>query len=87
MVVVTAKVFSTQYLIWVVPLAAEDGDYVPAWLLICLLTFLDYPLLYPFNQPGYTPASVSVFALLMLARNGLLLLLTLRLLRSRGRLQ
>jgi Glycosyltransferase family 87 len=86
-VVVTAKVFSTQYLIWVVPLAAEDGDYVPAWLLTCLLTFLDYPLLYPFNQPGYTPASVSVFALLMLARNGLLLWLTLRLLRSRGRLQ
>ncbi len=87
-VVVTAKVFSAQYLIWVVPLAAEDGDYVPAWLLICLLTFLDYPLLYPFNQPGYTPASVSVFALLMLARNGLLLWLTLRLLlRSRGRLQ
>jgi hypothetical protein len=86
-VLVTAKVFSTQYLIWVMPLAAEDGDYVPAWLLTCLLTFLDYPLLYPCNQPGYTPASVSVFALLMLARNGLLLWLTLRLLRSRGRLQ
>lgn len=79
---VTAKVFSTQYVIWVLPLAAMDGELVFAWLAVCALTFLDYPLLYPFNVPGYTQADVALFMLALLARNGLLLWITWRLLRS-----
>lgn len=79
-VLLTLKVFSTQYLIWVLPFAAAVGDDVVLWLLVCALSFADYPLLYPFNQPGYTATETALFLALLAARNVALLVLTVRVL-------
>jgi hypothetical protein len=76
LVVLTSKVFSTQYVVWVLPLAAAVGGLEPAWALIAALTLVDYPLLYPFNQPDYTSAEAALFMLVMALRNGLLLAVT-----------
>lgn len=85
LIVLTSKVFSTQYLIWVLPFAAEAGGYEVIWILVCLLTFVDYPLFYPFNQPVYTSTEVTLFLVLLALRNGLLVFVTLRmLLRPQG---
>lgn len=77
-VLVTSKVFSTQYLIWVLPLVAEVEGASLVWILICLLTFLDYPLLYPFNQPGYTLLWEHGFMLVVALRNTLVVYVILR---------
>ncbi|HEX8035620.1 MAG TPA: hypothetical protein VF510_17310 [Ktedonobacterales bacterium] len=77
-VLVTSKVFSTQYLIWVLPLMAEVEGGSIVWVLICLLTFVDYPLIYPFNQPGYTPQWEHGFMLVVALRNTLLVYVILR---------
>lgn len=79
-VALTSKVFSTQYLIWILPIAAEVGGDVVFWLLVCALSFVDYPLLYPFNQPGYTSMETTVFLALLAARNLALVVLTVRVL-------
>ena len=46
LLLVTTKVFSTQYLIWVVPLVAIELGLDPVWILICVLTTLIFPTLY-----------------------------------------
>src|SRR5262249_45275572 len=46
---VTSKVLSAQYLIWVLPLAAAAGGLQAIWLAIAALTTLDYPLLFPYS--------------------------------------
>jgi hypothetical protein len=74
-----SKVFSTQYMTWLLPLAALAGGDTLATLLwgaVCLLTLADYPGLYPFNQPGYTATDVLLFMVNMTARNVLLLVAT-----------
>jgi hypothetical protein len=76
----TSKVFSPQYLIWVIPLVALiEGDYNPLWIAVCVLT----TLIYPFAYRGYqlyglsTPDSYPVvFLALIGARNALLLAAT-----------
>ncbi|MFI5274179.1 MAG: hypothetical protein ACHQ4H_14180 [Ktedonobacterales bacterium] len=78
----TAKVFSTQYLIWVLPLAAEAGGDEVLWLVICALTFADYPLYYPFNH-DYTVAATMRFLALLALRNALFVLAAVRALRWR----
>ncbi len=82
-VLVTSKVFSTQYLIWALPLVAEVEGASLVWMLICLLTFLDYPLLYPFNQPGYTLLWVDGFMLVVALRNVLLVYVIVRAIAGR----
>ncbi|MGZ6348552.1 MAG: hypothetical protein ACXWQ8_03495 [Ktedonobacterales bacterium] len=77
-VLVTSKVFSTQYLIWALPLVAEVEGGSIVWVLICLLTLVDYPLIYPFNQPGYTLPWEHEFMLVVAVRNILLLYATVR---------
>src|SRR5215813_12776051 len=82
LVVLTSKVFSTQYLIWLLPFAAVAGGDSALWLLVCMLSFLDYPLAYPFNQPGYTALQSMLFLALLAARNLALVMVTLRVLRA-----
>jgi hypothetical protein len=81
-IICTSRVFSPQYLIWVIPLvAAIERRYEPVWLAVCLLT----TLIYPFAYRGYqlyglsTPDSYPVvFLALIGARNALLVAVTVR---------
>ncbi len=76
-VLLASKVFSTQYMTWILPLAAVCGDDTLAWLAICLLTYIDYPGLYPFNHAYVAWEEVSFMADVAL-RNALLLFVAVR---------
>ena len=79
--IVTGKVFSAQYLMWLIPLLAYSGAYTRFWLiiwgLISLLTTYIYPYVYTstlFNwQVPYQPGFIES----MTARNVLFAFLTL----------
>jgi hypothetical protein len=75
-----SKVFSAQYLIWALPLAAEVGGDEILWLLICLLTLLDYPAYYPFSDLSIPPSEWWKFLVLLACRNTLIVTVTTRLL-------
>lgn len=79
--IVTSKVFSPQYLIWIIPLLAYSGAFDSLWLIswgaISLLTTIIYPYLYtrtldPLQTP-YVPGFIQFVA----ARNAAFVLLTL----------
>jgi hypothetical protein len=81
-VLVTNKIFSPQYIIWVLPLVAYVMGLRIAWVVIGLLTTLIYPFLY-FAHPhirlvAYDPLFLPAVA----ARNALLLYVTLHMLRE-----
>jgi len=84
-VLLTGKVFSAQYLIWVVPFVAYVGEsdrrWLVSWSLLSLITTLIYPFIY---EQGHFPflASLTLPPLFptMLVRNILLLIFTLVLL-------
>ena len=78
--IVTGKVFSPQYLIWLIPLLAYSGAYNRSWLIIwvpiSLLTIYIFPYLYTSNSNlpvPYRPGFIESVT----ARNALLALLTL----------
>ncbi len=77
-VIATNKIFSPQYLIWVLPVVAAVEGLDLAWLAVCILTTIVYPNLYLTRHTiatvTYTPAFMPVLA----ARNLLLLAITLR---------
>lgn len=79
--IVTGKVFSPQYLIWVLPLLAYayplDLLWFPAWMLISLLTTIIYPYLYTRTKQIIFVYSVPGFLEIVGLRDLLLLLLTL----------
>ena len=78
-VLVTNKIFSPQYVIWVLPVVAyvEGFDFV--WVAICFLTTLDFPIIYQLRHPIWTVPYSPQFMLVLALRNGLLLWVTLRL--------
>jgi hypothetical protein len=81
-VVCTDRVFSPQYLIWVVPMVAiMDRDYDGVWLAICALTTLIFPYAYDFAglHGSGTPSSYPwFFPALIALRNALLVVATVR---------
>jgi len=72
-VILTGRVFSPQYLLWALPLAAEADGFSLLWIAICALTVMEYPFLSDFSH-GYSTLFLSVVAL----RNVLLAVATLR---------
>jgi hypothetical protein len=83
---ITAKVFSPQYLLWLNPLLSvfifKNRSLTLLWILICLLTGLIYPFLY-YDFKFLPHASIPNLYLLVVSiiRNFLLVLFALKLFR------
>lgn len=77
-VIVTNKIFSPQYLIWVLPVVAAIDGFDVLWLGVCVLTTLDYPILYQMRHPIWTVPFTWEFMPVLAARNLLLLYVTVR---------
>ncbi|HLH61058.1 MAG TPA: hypothetical protein VKV20_05185 [Ktedonobacteraceae bacterium] len=79
--IVTGKVFSPQYLIWIIPLLAYSGAYnrfwILVWTIISLLTTVIYPYFYLRTPDATLAPYVPGFIPAVAVRDGLLLLLTL----------
>ena len=77
-VLVTNKIFSPQYLIWVLPIVAEVEGFDVLWVAICFLTTIDFPILYQLRHPIWTVSYTPLFMPVLALRNGLLLWVTVR---------
>jgi hypothetical protein len=77
-VLVTNKIFSPQYLIWVLPVVAYIEGFSWAWITICFLTTLDFPFIYQMRHPILTVPYSWQFLPVVAVRNGLLLWMTFR---------
>lgn len=79
--IVTGKVFSPQYLIWLIPLLVYSGAYNRFWLitwgLMSLLTTIIYPYLYTRTLNGLLAPYLPGFIESVTARDALLVFLTL----------
>jgi hypothetical protein len=79
--IVTGKVFSPQYLIWITPLLAYSGAFDSLWLVawgtISLLTTIIYPYLYTRTLDALQTPYVPGFIQFVAARNAAFVLLTL----------
>ncbi|HET7466365.1 MAG TPA: hypothetical protein VFL29_06845, partial [Candidatus Dormibacteraeota bacterium] len=89
LLLITTKVFSPQYVLWVVPLVAMELGMDPIWILICVLTTLIYPTLYYLTSlidqpPELTSHDYAVpFLAAIATRNLLLVAAAVSLLRYR----
>ena len=77
-VLATNKIFSPQYLIWLLPVVAAVEGFDLLWLAICILTTLEYPILYQLRHPILTVPYTWQFMPVLAVRNLLLLYATAR---------
>jgi hypothetical protein len=77
-VLVTNKIFSPQYLIWVLPIVAAVEGFDVVWLAVCVLTTIDFPIIYQMRHPIWTVTYTPAFMLVLTVRNLLLIYITVR---------
>jgi hypothetical protein len=71
-VLVTSKVFSPSYLIWVLPIVAVEEGFNPIWVAIAALTTLEYPLIQPLHRYVSPNLYINLFQTVVAIRNVLL---------------
>ncbi|HEX6540262.1 MAG TPA: glycosyltransferase family 87 protein [Ktedonobacterales bacterium] len=77
-VLVTNKIFSPQYVIWVLPIVAAVEGFDLLWLAIGALTTLDFPIVYGLRAPIWDSPFSWQFMPVIALRNLLLLYVTVR---------
>jgi hypothetical protein len=86
LVVLTNKVLSPQYLIWILPLVATVEGLNRRWVAICVLTSVIYPFLYLLNLLSIGAPNGGfygpLFAGTIAVRNGLLIYALVRIVRT-----
>jgi hypothetical protein len=75
---ITSRVLSAQYLLWILPFVAVVYELDLLWLAICVLTTLAYPVLAASLSPSWGETYDPVFLGALALRNALLLLATIR---------
>ena len=84
-VIVTNKIFSPQYIIWVLPFVAAVEGFSLLWVAIGVLTTLDFPIVYGLRAPIWDSPFSWQFMPVIAARNLLMLYATLRAMLRPGR--
>lgn len=77
-VIVTNKIFSPQYVIWLLPIVAAVEGFGLIWVAIGMLTTLNFPIVYGLRAPIWDAPFSWQFMPVIAARNLLLLYATLR---------
>ena len=75
-VLVTSKLFSPQYMLWLFPLVAYVEGLRLRWVVLAVLTVAIYPNAYGFHTSLVTLPDQPTFMAAILARNAVLLVLT-----------
>lgn len=77
-VLVTNKIFSPQYVIWVLPIVAAVEGFSLIWVIIGALTTLNFPIIYGLRAPIWDSPFSWQFMPVIAVRNLLLFYATLR---------
>lgn len=83
LVMVSNKLLSPQYLLWILPLVAYVEGFDLLWLVICALTTLIFPFMYQTRHPILTVPTNPAFFPTIAARNALLVIATIQAVRGR----